>query len=45
MSKKYKITILPGDGIGQEVTECGKRVLEQRLRIATVTNSCLTTRP
>jgi 3-isopropylmalate dehydrogenase len=24
-----KITILPGDGIGKEVTACGKRVLEQ----------------
>jgi len=29
MSKKYKITILPGDGIGKEVTTCGKKVLEQ----------------
>jgi 3-isopropylmalate dehydrogenase len=26
---KKKITILPGDGIGKEVTTCGKRVLEQ----------------
>jgi 3-isopropylmalate dehydrogenase len=26
---KKKITILPGDGIGKEVTACGKRVLEQ----------------
>ncbi len=27
--KKYKITVLPGDGIGKEVTDCGKKVLEQ----------------
>lgn len=26
---KKKITILPGDGIGKEVTACGKKVLEQ----------------
>jgi 3-isopropylmalate dehydrogenase len=26
---KKKITILPGDGIGREVTACGKKVLEQ----------------
>jgi 3-isopropylmalate dehydrogenase len=26
---KKKITILPGDGIGKEVTACGKRVLDQ----------------
>jgi 3-isopropylmalate dehydrogenase len=26
---KKKITILPGDGIGKEVTTCGKKVLEQ----------------
>jgi 3-isopropylmalate dehydrogenase len=26
---KKKITILPGDGIGKEVTVCGKKVLEQ----------------
>src|SRR5688572_29541690 len=26
---KKKITILPGDGIGKEVTSCGKKVLEQ----------------
>ncbi len=26
---KKKITILPGDGIGKEVTTCGKRVLDQ----------------
>jgi 3-isopropylmalate dehydrogenase len=26
---KKKITILPGDGIGKEVTSCGKQVLEQ----------------
>lgn len=29
MNKKYKITVLPGDGIGQEVTNCGRKVLEQ----------------
>lgn len=29
MTKKYKITVLPGDGIGKEVTDCGKKVLEQ----------------
>lgn len=26
---KKKITILPGDGIGKEVTACGKKILEQ----------------
>src|SRR5690349_22903627 len=26
---KKKITIVPGDGIGKEVTACGKKVLEQ----------------
>src|SRR5690606_22964548 len=26
---KKRITILPGDGIGKEVTACGKKVLEQ----------------
>src|SRR5262245_53843157 len=26
---KKKITVLPGDGIGKEVTACGKKVLEQ----------------
>lgn len=26
---KKKITILPGDGIGKEVTSCGKKILEQ----------------
>src|ERR1043165_5164549 len=26
---KKKITILPGDGIGKEVTTCGKKVLDQ----------------
>jgi 3-isopropylmalate dehydrogenase len=26
---KKKITILPGDGIGKEVTACGKKVLDQ----------------
>ncbi|HEX5169457.1 MAG TPA: isocitrate/isopropylmalate family dehydrogenase, partial [Cyclobacteriaceae bacterium] len=26
---KKKITILPGDGIGKEVTSCGKKVLDQ----------------
>ncbi|MDJ1502822.1 3-isopropylmalate dehydrogenase [Xanthocytophaga agilis] len=29
MKKTYKITILPGDGIGQEVTREGKKVLEK----------------
>ena len=29
MSRKYKIVVLPGDGIGKEVTDCGKKVLEQ----------------
>ncbi len=28
MSKKHKIVVLPGDGIGPEVASCGKRVLE-----------------
>lgn len=28
MNKSYHITILPGDGIGKEVTTCGQQVLE-----------------
>jgi len=28
MSKKYKITVLPGDGIGKEVTDAAMKVLD-----------------
>jgi isocitrate/isopropylmalate dehydrogenase len=28
MSKTYSICVLPGDGIGQEVTDCARRVLD-----------------
>jgi 3-isopropylmalate dehydrogenase len=29
MSKKYSIVVLQGDGIGKEVTNCGRKILEQ----------------